>query len=116
MSLPYFFQITTLAAINALITLGLYPAVATGQLSVAHAALAGVGGYAAGLVSINTGLPLAVAVVVGGAAASVTAAIVSAVVSRLHGLYLAIATLAMGEALVVVSNNLEVLGGARGLS
>lgn len=116
MSWSYFLQISTLAGINALVALGLYPCVITGQLSVTHAALAGIGGYAAGILATRVEWPLALTIVAGGAVAAGVAAWISAIVSRMHGLYLAIATLGLGESLVVLANNIAITGGPAGLS
>src|SRR2546428_12080530 len=51
----------TYACVFSLVTLGLYVTISSGQFSVAHAALMGVGGYAAGIATGNWDLPFPLA-------------------------------------------------------
>ncbi|MFG3756556.1 hypothetical protein ACGE32_29945, partial [Klebsiella pneumoniae] len=58
--------------------------------------------------------PLASAVVAGGAASGVLAMIVAIPILRTHGIYLALATFALGQVISAVFLNLEVVGAAAG--
>src|SRR3989454_11990532 len=58
----------TYACAFSLVTLGLYVTISSGQFSVAHAALMGVGGYAAGIATVNWSPPFPVALLAGAAA------------------------------------------------
>ncbi|MCI8553612.1 MAG: branched-chain amino acid ABC transporter permease [Clostridiales bacterium] len=91
-----------------------------GQLVLGHAGFMLVGAYAAALFTKNSGLPLGVSFPIGLVLAGVVAALFSVVIGipalRLKGDYLAIITLGFGEIIRVVANNLDVVGGAMGLS
>jgi branched-chain amino acid transport system permease protein len=87
-----------------------------GQVSFGHAAFFGIGSYTAGILfyqfstSAWWGLPLTVVTV------GVSALVVGFICLRLRGPYFALGTLAMGEVLRVIAENVEsVTGGARGL-
>lgn len=68
----------------------------TGQLSLGHQGLVGVGALFAAYLSKAHGLPFGVAVVVGGAAGAVLALLIGFVGLRIRGLYLALVTLVIG--------------------
>jgi branched-chain amino acid transport system permease protein len=87
-----------------------------GQLSIAQAAFAGAGAYSMGIMSVKTGLSPWLGLPVGIAVAMILAAVIGYPVLRLHGLYLAIATMALNiGAIVVVIEEKELTGGAIGL-
>lgn len=88
----------------------------TGQLALGHAGFMSVGAYAAAIVTMKFGLPFALALIVGGLAASVMGLIIGLPTLRLKGDYLAIATLGMGEIIRVILINIDYVGGASGLS
>ena len=93
-----------------------------GQLSLGHAGFIAIGGYTAALVSksmIFSGLPgfiqLFISSIAGGIVAAIFGALLGASTLRLRGDYLAIITLAFGEIIKYVIQNLDFLGGATGL-
>ncbi len=93
-----------------------------GQLSLGHAGFIAVGGYTAALVSkymVSYGLPdfiqLLISSVSGGTVAAIFGFLIGASTLRLRGDYLAIITLAFGEIVKYVIQNLDFLGGATGL-
>ena len=93
-----------------------------GQLSLGHAGFIAIGGYTAALVSksmISSGLPefiqLFISSIAGGIVAAIFGALLGASTLRLRGDYLAIITLAFGEIIKYVIQNLDFLGGATGL-
>lgn len=93
-----------------------------GQLSLGHAAFIAIGGYTAALISknmISLNLPgtlqLIISSLIGGTVASIFGFLLGASTLRLRGDYLAIITLAFGEIIKYVIQNLEFLGGATGL-
>ena len=93
-----------------------------GELSLGHAGFMSVGLFSGCLVSIalaNTALPLAVrlpvSMLAGGLVAAVFGLLVGLPALRLRGDYLAIVTLACGEIIKTIINNLSVTGGAKGL-
>ena len=111
----YWLQVAQLVGINSLAAVGMYLTLLTGQLSVAHGALMGVGAYVAGLLTVRVGLPYLLALGAGSVAAALAGAVVAWVTLRLKGIYFAIGTLAFGEALVVFLLNTDYVGGASGL-
>ncbi len=97
----------------------------TGQFSLGHMAFAGVGAYASGTIStlifkINPSTPggmgiFILAILVGGVAAAIVGFLIGFPSLRLKGDYLAIVTLGFGEIIRTIFNNIEYVGGPRGL-
>jgi len=112
----YWEQVAIMVAINAIVALGFYATFLTGQLSAAHAAFMGIGGYAAGTLTMKAGVPFLPAVLAGALLAALAAALLVSALKRLSGMFLAIATLAFAEILIVTLKNTRALGGALGLS
>lgn len=93
-----------------------------GELSLGHAGFMSVGLFSGCLVAIalhTTALPLGVrlpvSMLAGGLMAAVFGLLVGLPALRLRGDYLAIVTLACGEIIKTIINNLSVTGGAKGL-
>ena len=93
-----------------------------GELSLGHAGFMSVGAFAGVIASQSlldvvpsAGLRLTIAMIVGALFATIAGFIVGAPVLRLQGDYLAIVTLACGEIIKTIINNLSVTGGAKGL-
>jgi branched-chain amino acid transport system permease protein len=88
-----------LAATYALIALGMYvPFVMAGSLSLAYSAYAGIGAYAVGVVSRDTGWPLWAAWLVAPVLSAVVAVILGLATRRLSGFYLGAVTLLFATA------------------
>jgi branched-chain amino acid transport system permease protein len=97
----------------------------TGQFSLGHAGFMAVGAYVAAFLTTQV-IPLKGggmeeiaflgALLAGGLAAAIAGFIVGAPSLRLRGDYLAIVTLGFGEIIRVILQNMESMGGARGLS
>jgi len=92
----------------------------TGQLSLGHAALCGIGGYASTLLFINVGLTPWFGMLIGGLCAMVVGVFVGYPCFRLRGPYFALTTIAFAEILRIwVENTEEFLGielrGAQGI-
>jgi branched-chain amino acid transport system permease protein len=102
--------------INALLGLSLNVTLAAGMLSMGNAAFAGLGGYTAGILSLHYKLPFAVSLAGGACAAGIVALIIGLPVLRLRGVFLAMATLAFGEVVRLAAVNLNITGGAEGLT
>lgn len=85
----------------------------TGQLNLGHAAFFGVGAYVCALFHV-AGIPDPIGIVLGGLTSALFAVIVSPTF-RLRGVYFAIGTLALSEAMRAVITNVNALGGASGL-
>jgi branched-chain amino acid transport system permease protein len=83
-------------------------------ISLGQGAFAGVGAYTTFLLYFN-GVPVEVALVVGGVIAACFAALLSKPLFRLRGIYFTIGTLALGEILKLVIIRAPYLGGSWGL-
>jgi branched-chain amino acid transport system permease protein len=93
----------------------------TGQLSLGHSALSGIGGYISTLLLINAGLSPWIGMFVGALCATVVGVLVGWPCFRLRGPYFALTTIAFAEILRIWTENTEdILGvelrGAQGLS
>ncbi|MEO6079975.1 MAG: branched-chain amino acid ABC transporter permease [Steroidobacteraceae bacterium] len=125
---PYFLDIAVSCGINITLAVSLnlingY----TGQFSLGHAGFMAVGAYVAAMLTTSFGVMLlpmlagqqwllfALALLAGGLAAAVAGFIVGVPSLRLKGDYLAIVTLGFGEIIRVVLQNIDAVGGPRGL-
>ena len=107
--------LVTTTATYALIALGMYvPYLMAGSLSMAYGAYAGIGGYAVGLLSAKSGLPLALAWVVGPVVAAAVAVALGLVTRRLSGFFLAAVTLLFGMAFSAWLVDAEGISGGSG--
>ncbi|HEY5233594.1 MAG TPA: branched-chain amino acid ABC transporter permease [Verrucomicrobiae bacterium] len=96
----------------------------TGQFSLGHAGFMAVGAYTAAVITNQFGELnffaangiFIVALVAGGLAAAIAGLLVGIPTLRLRGDYLAIVTLGFGEIIRVIFQNMNAVGGARGLS
>jgi branched-chain amino acid transport system permease protein len=123
---PYYFQIIIYIGINIILasSLNLINGFA-GQFSLGHAGFMAVGAYTAAVVTSGIGISrdsvfsipvFALALILGGFAASIFGLIVGIPSLRLKGDYLAITTLGFGEIIRVIVQNLDFLGAARGFT
>ena len=88
-----------------------------GQLTLGHAGFFGVGAYTSALLALRFGTPAGVGMLAGALAAAVLASAIGLVCLRLQGVYLAIATLSLVEALrIVVLNFPEYTEGSIGVT
>jgi branched-chain amino acid transport system permease protein len=109
---PYWDSVTMSAMIIAIIALGLYFSNSAGALSVAHAALAGMGGYLGGVLTTNFGWPFPLAIALGGLVGAAAGVVLSLATLRMNELVAGLTTLAFGETTVVIAYNVEYIGGA----
>jgi branched-chain amino acid transport system permease protein len=87
----------------------------SGQISFGMAGFFGMGGYAAALLFLNTGVHPLVSIVLGGLFAGVLAWLIGSAVLQLRGMYFAIVTLALAEIFRVIVRNLpDLTGGPEG--
>lgn len=109
-------SVRQLMAINALLALSIYLTLACGQLSLANAAFMGIGAYTGAVLTIGAGWPFWAAIIVAVLVPMLVAVLVGLPSLRLRGVFLAIATLGLGEILRVIIVNLDATGGAEGIS
>jgi branched-chain amino acid transport system permease protein len=113
---PYATDIAVRVGMNLLAVMGLALVLGfTGQFSLGHAGFMAVGAYTAGALSMYLHLPPVVAMIGGGLAAAVAGLIVGLPSLRLTGDYLAVVTLGFNGIIIVLIQNAEWLGGAKGL-
>jgi branched-chain amino acid transport system permease protein len=87
----------------------------SGQISFGVAGLFGVGGYAAALIHLNTGVSPLLSIALGGLAAGFLACLIGMAVLQLRGMYFAIVTLALAEIFrVIIRNFPDLTGGPEG--
>jgi len=106
--------ILVLLAINTVLAYGAFLPIAAGQLNLGVAGFAAIGGYVSAYLSNNAAMSALVAIPLGAFAAGVVALAVAIPVLRTRGIYLALATFALGEIVRASILNLEVVGGAAG--
>jgi branched-chain amino acid transport system permease protein len=109
----YLEGVLVLLAINIVLAYAAYLPMAAGQLNLGVAGFAAIGGYASAYLS-NAGMPAALAIPLGGLVAGAIALAVAVPVLRTRGIYLALATFALGQIVQATILNLDVLGGAAG--
>ena len=101
--------------VNGLLALSIYVVLAVGQLSLGQAAFMGLGAYSSALLA-KAGAPIAVGLLGSVAVPALAAIVVGGPTLRLSGIYLALATIGLGEVLRIVFVNAGFTGGALGLS
>ena len=102
--------------VNGLLALSMYVVLAVGQLSLGQAAFMGLGAYSSALMTLKLGLPFWAVLPLSVVTPVLFALAVGGPTLRLSGVYLAIATIGLGEVLRAVYLNVDYFGGALGLS
>lgn len=104
--------VIVITLINVMLTAGLYVTALSGQLSLATAAIAGIGGYVAAILTTNFGWPFLPATALAVVAGALVGTFIAAVTVRMREFILKLTTLAFGEAIAVVAFNIDYIGGA----
>jgi branched-chain amino acid transport system permease protein len=112
----FFEPILIFSLLNVAMTLGLYITAMSGQLSMATAAIAGVGGYASGVLTVKFGVGFVPAVIAAAFLASLVGAALAVLTAKMRDFILKLTTLAFGEALSVLAFNWDYIGGANSLT
>ena len=114
---PYFLQIVVNIGIAIILALGLNVITGlTGQLSLGHAAFMSVGAFTSALLTIKTGLPFSLNLLLAGSFTALIGILIGFPILRLTGDYLAICTLGFAEIVKVVFLNLDITNKALGLT
>ncbi len=108
-------KLLQLLAINSLLALSIYFTLACGQLSLANAAFMGIGAYASAVLTTRAGWPFPAVLLAATLAPALVGLVIGLPTLRLRGVFLAIATIGLGEVLRVIINNAPQLGGAEGV-
>lgn len=115
-SFAYWEPVIIISMLNVILVSGLYITAMSGQLSMATAAIAGVGGYTAAVLTTNFDWPFLPAILAGAAGGMATGGLLALVTLKMRDFILKLTTLAFGEALAVVAYNIDYLGGANSFS
>jgi branched-chain amino acid transport system permease protein len=110
----YLEGVLVLLSINIVLGYAAFLPVAAGQLNLGIAGFAAIGGYVSAYLSNNAAIAAVIAIPLGGLAAGAIALVVAVPVLRTRGIYLALATFALGQIVQASILNLEVVGGAAG--
>jgi branched-chain amino acid transport system permease protein len=115
-----FFRVyqTTIAVIgiNALLALSVWVTLYAGQLTLGNAAFMAIGAYASALLGMRLGVPFPIGLAIGALLSTTLALPLGLAVFRLRGVYLAIATIGLGEVVRVILLTLPFTGKALGLN
>ncbi|HWH83309.1 MAG TPA: branched-chain amino acid ABC transporter ATP-binding protein/permease [Burkholderiaceae bacterium] len=107
---PYYIHLLETIMIYAIVLFGLDIVVGyTGQVSLGHAGLFGVGAYTAGVLVTKLGAPLLVALIAAVGVTAVFGAILALPALRVTGPYLAMVTLAFGTIVQILINEMDFL-------
>jgi len=113
---PYWLHVLIMSALNVSLALSLRVLWNVGVLSCGHAALMGVGAYAAALLATRTGASSWLGLPVGAGAAAVVAVGLGYLSLRLRGIYFVLVTFAFNEVFFLVMNRWrDVTGGPSGI-
>ena len=91
--------------------LGLYITAMSGQLSMATAAIAGVGAYLAAILTVKLGWWFAPAILLGGVMGAIVGLVLALITLRMRDFILKLTTIAFGEAIAVLAFNWDYIGG-----
>ena len=108
--------IIVFTALNITIVLGLYVMSLSGQLSMATAAMAGIGGYVSAVLTTNFDWAFIAAVLVGASTSAIIGTLLAVMTYRMQDFILKLTTLAFGEAISISALNINYIGGASGFS
>lgn len=103
-------------AVNILMAVAMYCVLATGQLFLGQIGFMAIGAYTSALLTTALGLPPFLTILTGCLASLVIAAVLVEPMLRLSGVHMAIATIAFGEVVRSTLVNIDLLGGALGMS
>jgi branched-chain amino acid transport system permease protein len=102
--------------VNGLLALSMYVVLAMGQLSLGQAAFMGIGAYTSALLTLKLGVPFPIVLIAAMIAPALAALLIGAPTLKLSGVYLALATIGVGEMLRISYVNADLTGGALGIS
>jgi branched-chain amino acid transport system permease protein len=110
----YLQGVLVLLAINVVYAYGAYLPLTAGQLNIGLAGFAAIGAYASAYLSNQFAIHPLLAILLGAILSGLVALAVAVPVLRTRGIYLALATFALGQIIKAAILNLEFIGGAAG--
>jgi branched-chain amino acid transport system permease protein len=113
---PYFITVLTNAAVLSFISMGVWITFSIGRMNLAQGAFALVGGYAAAILSTRYGVSFWLCLPISGLVSAALGAIIGWPVLRLKGVYFAMTTLSLTEAIRLLAlNGGDLTKGATGI-
>jgi branched-chain amino acid transport system permease protein len=110
-------EILVFLVINILLVMSYRLLTLTGEWSLGHVVIMGVGAYASALLTKNLGVPVPVGLILGGVTAALLAVLLSFPLFRMKGFYFLIGSFAAGEIIRLIWKRFrEPFGGVRGIS
>jgi branched-chain amino acid transport system permease protein len=113
---PYYLHIFIVALLYIIVVSSLRTIALSGQVSVAHAAFMGIGGYFSGVVSKELGLTPWLTIPLGGLAAMIIAVLIGYPFTRVRAIYFSMVSLFGGIAIVNIIRVAQKWTGAAGLA
>ncbi len=112
----YYIHIANMTMINIILVTGLNLISLTGQLSLCHAAFAGIGAYTSALLALGLSVPPIVGIFAGAAVSAGVALVMGAVILRLRGVFFVLITFLFGQIFtLMVLNAKDLTHGANGV-
>lgn len=108
--------IIVMLAINIVVAQAAYLPLAAGQLNLGVAGFMAIGGYVSAYLTNTLGLSLGLGIACGAITAGLVALLLAIPILRTTGIYLALATFALGQLIQAIFLNLESVGAAAGYS
>src|ERR1700754_2678987 len=107
---PYYIHLVETIMIYAIVLFGLDVVVGyTGQVSLGHAGLFGIGAYTAGVLATKLGAPLLLTLIAAMGVTALSGALLALPALRVTGPYLAMVTLAFGTIIQILINEMSFL-------
>ncbi len=110
----YLTGVLVVLAFNVIAAYAVYLPLAAGQLNLGIAGFMAIGAYASVFLTNEYMWPIWAAIPLGAGLAGLVGLLIGVPVLRTHGIYLAMATFALGQVISAIFLNLEVVGGAAG--
>lgn len=95
---PYWLNVLTNACILAVASLGVWVTFAIGRINIAQGAFMMIGGYTTAILAARYGVPFLLCLPVSAITAAIVGTLIGAPILRLRGVYFAMITLSLGEA------------------
>jgi branched-chain amino acid transport system permease protein len=108
--------VLSLIGINILLCVSLYLPIAVGQFSLGTGAFMGIGAYASSILTVHLGWPVLAAMPVAVVGTALLGGLLGYPALRLSGIYLALATVGLGELVRSFFENLDYVGGVAGFA
>lgn len=113
----YYVGLVAVLGVHAIVVIGLGFLMASGQISLGHAAFVGLGAYGSALLSMRLGMPVLLAIPCAVLLCTLVGYVLAKLTLQLKGHYLPLATLAYGMAITVCFvAAVDITGGASGLT